>query len=144
MIVAALIAISLVAASRAASPAPEVLREIDVLLDAIGTSGCEFYRNGTWYDARQARAHVGAKTAWLLKRDLITTTEDFIVRAATKSSLSGEPYRIRCGDSGEVPADRWLYDQLARFRSLNLRSGAKPPGPNEAPKKAERAQDGRS
>jgi Family of unknown function (DUF5329) len=140
----ALTGISLIAESGAAPPAPGVLREIDFLLDAIGSSGCEFYRNGTWHDAKSAQAHVGEKSAWLLKRDLIATTDDFIERAATKSSLSGEPYKIRCGASAEVPVDRWLRDQLARFRSINGQPGANLPGSNGPPTQDQRGADGRS
>jgi hypothetical protein len=135
---ACLIGFSPMAAPRAAPLPAQVQQEIDFLLDDIGTSGCEFYRNGSWHDAKAAQAHVRSKYSFLLARDLIATTEDFIERAASKSSLSGEPYRIRCGASEEIPADRWLRDELARFRSLNRQPGAHLPDPQWPPRQEER------
>jgi hypothetical protein len=139
MALVSLIGISLMAAPGAAPLPPQVQQEIDFLLDTIGTSGCEFYRNGSWHDAKAAQAHVRSKYSFLLRRDLIATTEDFIERAATRSSLSGEPYRIRCAGSEEIAADRWLRDELARFRSLNPPPGANPPGPQGAPRQEQRS-----
>lgn len=139
-----LIGALLMPATRAEPPPPEVRKEIDFLLDAIGTSGCEFYRNGSWHDAKTAQAHVRDKYSFLLRRDLIATTEDFIERAATQSSLSGDEYRIRCGTHAEVPSGQWLRDQLARFRSLNRQPGAELPNPNETPGRDQRAAPGRS
>ena len=51
--------------------------------------------------------------------DRITTLnvgEDFIDRAATKSSLSGLAYQIRCKGSAAVPSGQWLYDALTLYR----------------------------
>jgi hypothetical protein len=127
-----IIAISLMRTVSAAPPAPEVQREVEFLLDAIGSSGCEFYRNGSWHDAKAAQAHVGDKYKYLLRRDAIKTTEDFIEKAATRSSLSGEPYRIRCNGSPEQPTQRWLLAELARFRSLGRQPGASLPRSNES------------
>jgi hypothetical protein len=86
------------------------------LLASIESSGCLFYRNGSGHDARVAAAHVRDKYDYLIARDLIVTTEDFIERAATKSSLSGQPYEIRCGDDAAVPSNQLLRDKLARLR----------------------------
>jgi uncharacterized protein DUF5329 len=144
MTLASLIGIALMPAPRAEPPTPEVQREIDFLLDAIGSSGCEFYRNGTWHDAKTAQAHVGDKYAYLLKRDRIRTTEDFIDEAATRSSLSGEPYKIRCGADREQPTDRWLHAELARFRKLNWQPGANSAAPNEPPQRVQRRSTGPS
>lgn len=117
--VASLICVSLVPAARGEAPGPGMQREVEFLLQAIGTSECEFYRNGSWHGAKTAQEHIGDKYAFLLKLDAIKTTDDFIEKAATKSSLSGEPYKIRCAGSGEETADSWLRDQLARFRSAD-------------------------
>jgi hypothetical protein len=100
-----------------AAPPRSVQAEVNSLLASIESSGCSFYRNGSWHDARVAAAHVRDKYEYLIAHDLIVTTEDFIERAATKSSLSGQPYEIRCGDDAGVPSNQWLRDKLARLRA---------------------------
>jgi hypothetical protein len=105
-----------------AQPPPNAQTEIEYLLQSIETSGCSFYRNGTWYDGAQARAHLRTKYDYLAGRQLIGTAEDFIDKAATKSSLSGKPYKIRCGDGIEVESGPWLHQMLGQYRaSLQLR-----------------------
>ncbi len=105
-------------ASGAGAAADETARsEIEYLLTRLGTSGCEFFRNGDWYDAERARQHIERKYAWLLKRDLVSSAEQFIERAATQSSRSGEPYLIRCPDRSAVPSAVWLNEELAKYRN---------------------------
>jgi len=53
----------------------------------------------------------------LAARDRINTAEDFIEEAATQSSLSGQPYQIRCGGHDVVTSNQWLRDVLARYRA---------------------------
>src|SRR5947207_2016635 len=57
--------------------------EIDHLIAFVGDSGCEFYRNGSWYDGKKGQSHISDKYNWLLGRDMIQTTGDFIDKAAT-------------------------------------------------------------
>src|SRR6478735_4191251 len=66
----------------AAEPAPRVQQEVRALLDAIGSSPCQFQRNRSWYDGAEARAHLQKKYDYLVAKDLVTTTEDFIERGA--------------------------------------------------------------
>ena len=42
------------------------------------------------------------KYDYLVAHDLIATTEDFIERAATKSSVRGQPYEVKCGSGAAV------------------------------------------
>ena len=113
---------ALACAATRAQPPPNVQTEIEYLLQSIETSGCSFYRNGTWYDGAQARAHLRTKYDYLAGRQLIGTAEDFIDKAATKSSISGQPYKIRCQDSIEVDSGPWLYQMLGQYRaSVQLR-----------------------
>jgi hypothetical protein len=102
-------------AARAAPP-PAAQVEIDYLLAHVGASGCEFYRNGSWYDGSRAQAHLRAKYDYLAARNLVRSAEDFIDKAATKSSLSGQPYQIRCAGYAAVASNQWLRDALARYR----------------------------
>lgn len=96
-------------------------REIDYLLTRLETSDCRFFRNDKWYDAKRARRHLEKKYAWLAKRDLVDSAEQFIERAATKSSRSGEPYLVHCGDTPEMPSAVWLTNELALYRKDGAR-----------------------
>lgn len=100
-----------------AQPPPGAQAEIDHLLENLKRCGCEFYRNGSWYNAADAVAHVNMKYRYLLNKGLITNTEDFIERAASKSSISGRPYQVRCGAGDQVASERWLKEELQRYRS---------------------------
>lgn len=102
-----------------AEPPPTVQIEVNFLLGYIEGSGCEFYRNGTWYDSRTAQAHLRDKYNYLVARNLINTTEDFIDRAATESSFSGKAYEVRCHGGATVTSRQWLRDELARFRAFH-------------------------
>lgn len=108
--------LALLPVARAAPPAI-AQSEIHYLLGFIETSGCEFYRNGSWYDSKKAQAHLRYKYEMLAARDQINTAEDFIEKAATKSSLSGQPYEVRCSGGEAVTINRWLHDVLARYRT---------------------------
>lgn len=110
-----LVALTLLPGARAAPPAV-AQTEIDYLLGFIASSGCEFFRNGSWYDSKQAQAHLRYKYEMLAARDQINTAEDFIEKAATKSSLSGRPYELRCSGGESVAIHQWLVDVLARYR----------------------------
>ena len=104
------------AASAAAAPPPQAQREIEQLIDALGRSGCDFQRNGSWYPASEAQAHLRRKYDYLRKRDLVATAEQFIERAGTQSSMSGKAYAVRCPGQGTVPSAQWLGAKLSQFR----------------------------
>lgn len=99
-----------------AAPPAIAQTEINYLLGFIERSGCMFYRNSSWYDASQAQAHLRSKYDALAAMGRIVTAEDFIEQAATKSSLSGEAYAIRCNSDPAVTTHQWLRDALARYR----------------------------
>ncbi len=99
-----------------ATPPATAQTEINYLLGFVATSGCEFLRNGAWHDSKRAQAHLRYKYEWLAARDQISTAEDFIDKAATKSSLSGRPYAVRCNGAAPVTSNRWLREVLARYR----------------------------
>ena len=101
---------------RAAAPAI-AQTEINYLLGFIENSGCEFFRNGSWYDGKKAAAHLRDKYQILATGDRIQTAEDFIEEAATKSSLSGQPYQVRCSGGKAVTTNEWLRYLLARYRT---------------------------
>lgn len=101
-----------------AEPPTTVQIEVNFLLGYVESSGCEFYRNGTWHDSKSAQVHLRDKYKYLVAKDLVNTTEDFIEKAATESSFSGQPYNVRCNGGTTVTSNQWLRDELARFRTF--------------------------
>ena len=99
-----------------AAPPPIAQAEISYLLDFVEHSGCQFYRNGTWYDSKTARAHLQSKYEMLAGSGRINSAEEFIDKAATSSSLSGRPYQVRCGGGEPIASSQWLRDVLSRYR----------------------------
>jgi hypothetical protein len=88
-------------------------QEIDHLLNFIEESGCMFIRNSKEYKATEARDHIENKYAYIKR--WVKKTEDFIKYAATKSSMTGKSYLIRC-NGRDRPSAEWLQDELNRIR----------------------------
>lgn len=107
----------LATAAVAAAPATSVQMEVNFLLGFIEGSGCEFQRNGIWYDSVAAQMHLREKYRYLAARDLIDTTEQFIERAATQSSVTGQPYKVRCKGGPTIASQQWLSDELKQMRA---------------------------
>jgi hypothetical protein len=105
-----------VGTAHAQAPSAAAQQEIEQLFTALQQSQCEFQRNGSWYDAGKATEHLRQKYDYLLKKKLAPTTEAFIERAATQSSLSGKPYQVRCGQAQAVPSKQWFEQQLKALR----------------------------
>ncbi len=105
------------AASAQSPPPPAAAREIAGLFAMLESSGCRFQRNGRWYGAGDAGRHLRRKYAYLLERGEVPAAERFITLAASKSSVSGKPYAVRCGAAAPVPAERWFRDRLAALRA---------------------------
>jgi len=103
----------------AADAAPPAIAntEINYLLGFVEQSGCQFYRNGSWYTSKEAQAHLRDKYQFLAAKGVIKSAEDFIEQAATRSSLSGKAYAIKCGSAPVVPTNQWLREVLARYRA---------------------------
>lgn len=101
----------------AAAPSDTARREIALLIGALDGSSCRFQRNGTWHNAAEARAHLQRKYDYLLKKDKVDTAEQFIERAASRSSMSGESYRITCPGQPEQSAASWFGARLQALRS---------------------------
>jgi len=99
--------------ARAETP-PGVREDVVHLLAFIEKSGCSFYRNGSWSDAKAAEAHVRMKYDYLSDRNEINTARDFIEKAASASSLSGSPYQVKCPGGSPILSRAWLSEELAR------------------------------
>ena len=101
--------------------------EITHLIDAVERSNCEFLRNGSWYDARQAASHLRNKYQLLAATDQIASAEDFITKAASKSSFSGQAYGLRCTGGALVSSAQWLTAALVKYRGELAPGGATQP-----------------
>ena len=116
LVLAAAALLAQAAPAARAAPTPEARAEIEHLLDHLSTSTCQFWRNGDWHDADDARTHIERKRAWLDRRGLADTPELFIERAATKSERSGKPDQVKCGQA-TVDAASWFTLELERWRA---------------------------
>jgi len=112
-----LVLFALILAASSAPLAAPMETEVPQLLARMETSGCEFYRNGTWASGAKARAHLERKYRAMRARGLIGTTEEFIERGATRSSMSGEAYRVRCKGGPELESAVWFGQELQRLRA---------------------------
>jgi len=117
LLLAAALACGALATDALAEPGARTRDEIEHLFAYLAASGCEFFRNGSWHDSDAAVRHIRRKYEVLAGRDRITTTESFIEGAASRSSTSGRPYRVRCGGTAEVDSALWFLAELSRHRS---------------------------
>jgi hypothetical protein len=121
-----LLAASLLAAislGAAAAPTPPAVRaEIDALMAKMSASNCQFERNGSWHSAADAREHLLRKLEYIEKRrETLASAEQFIDVAASKSSFSGKPYRVKCAGAEALPSREWLNRELKALRAAGKR-----------------------
>ena len=115
-----------IASAASAGPLPPAARgEIDALLARLDVSGCQFNRNGSWYSAVEAKAHLQRKLEYLEKKQLVESSEQFIQRGASSSSMTGRAYLVKCGDAPPVESAVWFMTQLRTIRAAT----ATRPGP---------------
>ncbi|RVD79556.1 DUF5329 domain-containing protein [Pseudomonas koreensis] len=117
MMAAGISLLAIVANGQAQTP-PQTAQEIKGLLDFVEHSECRFVRNGSEYPGPRARAHLEKKLNYLEGINRVNSAEDFIDLAATKSSVSGRAYEVRCQE-GVEPASTWLKRELQRQRQLH-------------------------
>ena len=102
-------------ATNTAAPLTEE-QKIEALIEHIGAlEGAVFIRNRTEHTPAEAADHLRRKRASAGRR--VTTARQFIEHLATKSSMTGEPYRIRLRDGGDVPAGEYLTKRLTEIES---------------------------
>ncbi len=115
------LAMSMATMVAAGEAGPAVQREIASLLSRLETSGCQFNRNGTWHPAAEAKSHMLTKLHYIENRTTLVSTEQFIELAGSKSSFSGKPYLVQCGNSAAQPSAVWLTTQLHLLRAASKR-----------------------
>jgi hypothetical protein len=86
-------------------------KEINYLLEFVATSDCTFVRNGERYNGADAADHLRGK--YNHDKRHVHTGEQFISRVASKSSLTGAQYTVKCEDSEPETTDKWLHRALA-------------------------------
>ena len=91
------------------------LSEVEHLLAFIKNSGCIINRNGTDHPADKGISHIENKYEYF--RDDISSTEDFIELSATKSTMSGDYYMVRCPGKEIIRTKDWLLIELKKYRS---------------------------
>jgi hypothetical protein len=101
--------------------AEETPTEIDYLLTTVGSNNCAFIRNGKHYSAADAEQHLRMK--YQRGKRHAPTTEDFIERLASKSSMSKQLYHIDCPGEESMPSGKWLALRLAEYRERQLDQG---------------------
>ena len=89
--------------------------EIDYLLSTLGSSECVFVRNGKRHSAEKAEEHLRMK--YKRGRRYATSTETFIERLASKSSMTRKLYMIECPGVEPEPTGAWLTQRLEELRS---------------------------
>lgn len=100
-----------------AEPLPPASKaELTALLNRLEASGCEFHRNDRWHSAAQARVHLQRKLDYLESKGSVKTAEGFIYLAASKSSVTGAAYQVRCSGQAPETSTAWLLKQLAELR----------------------------
>ena len=72
--------------------------------------GATFLRNGGEYDAKKAADHLRLKLK--MAGDRIKTAEDFIRLCGSKSSVSGEVYRMRFPDETTMDVEVFFRERL--------------------------------
>ena len=91
--------------------------EVEHLIDYLADSDdCRMIRNGKSYSAEDGAEHMRRKYDYF--RGEISSTEEFIEYAGTKSTMSGRLYEVLCiGQEPEFSRD-WLLEELSVYRSM--------------------------
>ncbi len=85
--------------------------KIEALIQSVeDLENAKFYRNGSVYNAKEAGSHLRMKVRKAGER--IKTVEDFIEKIASKSSMSGENYKIIYDDGKEIITNTFFYTTL--------------------------------
>lgn len=97
--------------------------KIERLIAAVKElKGATFIRNGGEHSAADAVEHMRRK--WENGKGRIRTAREFIQFAASRSSLSGEAYRIRFADGKEVTAEAFFRKELEKIEGTGATTRA--------------------
>lgn len=123
-----LLALAWVPMAGAAPPRdPAAEAEIRHLLQFVRQSQAVFIRNGRTYPPEEAAAHLQRKQDH--HQAQISTAEDFIRLAGTRSLFTGEAYQVRLEDGTILESRDWLTAELDRQRAAQNTANPQPPPP---------------
>ena len=89
-------------------------QRIEHLIQTVESlKGAVFIRNGTEYDAKEAGKHLRMKLK--LAGERVKTAEDFIKLCASRSSLSGDAYKIRLAGGTTTETAPFFRAKLREF-----------------------------
>ncbi|CAN7242391.1 MULTISPECIES: DUF5329 family protein [Variovorax] len=116
--------LGLAAALAQATPSASEQKLIDTLILRVSKmTTMTFMRNGDEHNAADAAKHMQAKFDHF--KDEITTAEDFIDRCASRSEMTGKPYKIKMPNGSMRDANEFLNAEL---RTLRQGGGSGKPG----------------
>ncbi len=113
------LALTLLLATTPARSAPTEQAEQTIrhLIGYASASDMTFVRNASEYTPQEAAEHMLKKYRHF--RDDIETAGDFIELCASKSLLSGKPYRVIDQQGNALPTSDWLRTELAAWQARN-------------------------
>lgn len=98
-----------------ADVAPQDRHEVDYLIGFISNTPCQIERNWTSHTGPEVIAHIQKKHDYF--RDDIKTTEQFIEYSATKSTMTGRDYLVKCAGQSTLKTKDWLLQELHKYRA---------------------------
>ena len=95
---------------------PTETQKIESLINHVESlKDAKFIRNGVPYDAKTSGQFLRGK--WKAQESDIKTARDFISKAASTSSTTGQPYLIRLSDGREIKSGEYLTAELEKLES---------------------------
>jgi hypothetical protein len=92
-------------------------QKVEQLIQFIrNMQGATFIRNGSEHSCKEAADHLQAK--WKKHKKDISSAKEFIDVLASKSGMSGEPYKIKFKDGTVQTTNAVLMKELKRLESL--------------------------
>ena len=108
--------ISLTPTAAQNNPPPTETQKIESLISHVESlKDTKFVRNGVPYDAKTAGQFLRGK--WKAQESEIKTARDFITKAASTSSTTGQPYLIRLTDGRETKIVEYLTAELEKLET---------------------------
>jgi hypothetical protein len=114
MITALLICLTPAAAQNDA-PTTETQKIESLISHVESLNEAKFIRNGVAYDAKTAGQFLRGK--WKAQESEIKTARDFITKAASTSSTTGQSYLIRLSDNREIKSSEYLTAELEKLEN---------------------------
>jgi hypothetical protein len=88
--------------------------KIEFLISSIeNIKGAKFIRNGTEHDGKDAAEHLRKKLKSAGGK--VQTADDFIRLCASKSFISGKPYRIKSSDGKTINSEQYFREKLREY-----------------------------